>query len=372
MPTELETIEVTSGSDFVNESFFKRPAPISEAVVTRAAEMLGAAFSGDRRKMLDVAEAITTSDLFRSATGEVLDRESMARYEEITPVWSGMAARTTVRNFKPKKFTDLFGGRAILDPVPEATNYPARSKEGREYEISVAKRGGRFHITFEDIINDDLDELQNLPADLAQGARDTEDYLAASMLVSPAGVNAEFFKTANANAVDTKPLTLENLDAALTAISQRKGPDGRLVVNTAAVLVVPPGLQTQARRILASSEIRRTTGDTTTVETNYLSGMVTIVVNPWLSFIDNSATAGSTWFLLPAPTAARKALVVGFLRGHENPDLRVKNDQGTAVGGGAVNPDEGSFDDDTIQYRVRHIVGAATLDPAATYASKGA
>ena len=32
---------------------------------------------------------------------------------------------------------------------------------------------------------------------------------------------------------------------------------------------------------------------------------------------------------------------------------------------------DGSFDDDTIWYRVRHIVGAATGDPMFTYASDG-
>lgn len=369
-PTEVLTSEAANAE--VTGSAFKAPKPIAESTVVEAATLLGAAFQGNRRKMLDLQEALTTSDLFRTATGVVLDRETLVRYEEITPVWSQFASRTQVKDFRPKKFTDLFGGRAILDPVPEATEYPARSKDGREYQISVAKRGGRFHITFEDIVNDDLDELRGLPADLAQGARDTEDYVAASLLVGTAGVNADFFKADNGNAVDTKPLTLENLDAALTAISQRRGPDGRLIVNTAAVLVVPPGLATQARRILASSEIRRTEGGVTTVESNYLSGMVRLVVNPWLSFIDSSATAGSSWFLLPDTNARRKALAVAFLRGHENPDLRYRADAGASVGGGALAPESGSFDDDTIQYRVRHILGAAHLDPAATYASKGA
>lgn len=369
---ELETTEVVEGASVTDDAFWGRRPQVSEAHVAEAANLMGAAFLGSRRKMLDLAEAITTSDLFKSAAGVVLDREATARYEELDPVWPKFAARTTVRNFKKKKFTDLFGGRAILDPVPEATNYPARNVSADEAEIAVAKRGGRFHITFEDIINDDLDQMRELPGDLAQGARDTEDYLAASQLVTAAGVNTAFFKAGNGNAVDTKPLTAENLDAALTSISTRKSKDGRLFVNKASILVVPPGLETQARRILAAAEIRTTVGDVTTVEANYLKGVVTVVVNPWLSFIDQSATANSTWFLLPAPTAPRKALAVAFLRGHESPDLRVKNDQGTAVGGGQVSAEEGSFDDDTIQYRVRHILGAATLYPEATYASKGA
>jgi hypothetical protein len=36
-----------------------------------------------------------------------------------------------------------------------------------------------------------------------------------------------------------------------------------------------------------------------------------------------------------------------------------------------VAPEEGSFDDDSVYYRVRHITGAATGDPTFTYASDG-
>ena len=84
-----------------------------------------------------------------------------------------------------------------------------------------------------------------------------------------------------------------------------------------------------------------------------------------------NAKAAKTWFLLPAPNTARPALVTAFMSGHETPDLRYKNDQGNRVGGGSIPASEGSFDDDTIQYRVRHIVGAAAVDPTFTFVSRG-
>lgn len=370
---ELDNIEVTPGAQAtLDTNRWAAPARVSEADVRDAATMLGGAFTGNRRRLLDLHEAITTSDLFRSATGVVLDREAMAAYEDITPVWQGMVARTTVRDFRPKQFTDLFGGRQILDPVPEGTEYPARNLDASEYQISVAKRGGRFQITFEDIINDDLDQLRDLPGNLAQGARDTEDYLAASLLVNTTGVNTDFFKAGNGNAPTAVPLTLENVDAALQSLAQRKAKDGRPTVAPSYVLVVPQGLQSQALRVLNATEVRRTeaNGDVL-VTTNTLSGNVRVVVNPWLTFINQGSKAGTTWFLVPDPGSRRKAFALAFLRGHEAPDLRYKNDQGNSVGGGQVAADEGSFDDDTIQYRVRHILGAATLDPTHTYASTG-
>ena len=80
---------------------------------------------------------------------------------------------------------------------------------------------------------------------------------------------------------------------------------------------------------------------------------------------------GNAWFIIPAPSAPRPAFYVGFLAGYETPDMRYKADQGNSLGGGSLSADAGSFDDDTIYYRVRHIVGAAAGDPMFTYASDG-
>ena len=102
------------------------------------------------------------------------------------------------------------------------------------------------------------------------------------------------------------------------------------------------------------------------------SGRLARVVNPWLTLVNTGAAAATTWFLLPAPSTGRPAIVSAFLRGHESPDLRMKSDAGNRVGGGALPGEEGSFDDDTIQYRVRHVHGAGLVIPAETYASTGA
>jgi len=90
-----------------------------------------------------------------------------------------------------------------------------------------------------------------------------------------------------------------------------------------------------------------------------------------MTIIATDAKTGTRWFVLPAATAARPAVAMGFLRGQEEPDLRVKSDTGNRVGGGAIDPMEGSFDDDTIQYRVRHVTGGAAVDPKLTYVSYG-
>lgn len=369
-----------------NHTFRRRVVP--ERLVLEAATLMGRAFAGNRRAILDLEEALSSDD-FRSAAFEVLDREMMERYQDLPATWDQYTRRTTVRDFKKKKLVDLMGGRAALDKVPELTEYPARSLAKGLYEIFVEKFGGRFHISWEAIVNDELGELSDLPESLAIGARDTESRTAAGLLTDGNGPNGSFFNATawgrtwdedteawtggSSNLITGNPaLTTDSLTAALNDISQRRDPEDRPIVVQAFVLVVPPALEFTARKILDATEIRITTGGEQVIMGNWLNGKVKLVVEPWLSVLDDGANAATTWYLLPDPKSSRPALYTAFLRGNEAPDLRVKADAGQRVGGGQVAPEEGSFDVDDIQYRVRHVVGATGTDMIATAVSTGA
>jgi len=374
--TEFYVPEVLSGDAIVAEasSLSARKKVQSQRYlegVNEAAKLYGRVVKGDRRAAIDMSEALTTSD-FPILLGGVFDRELLARYEDIQPVWPQFAKRTVVKDFRAKTFVDFLGGKGALDPVGQGAEYPAASKTEKDYTITVGKFGRRFAITWDDIVNDMLGGFKDLPGDLAQAASDTEDFLAASAIASKTGPNTDFFKAGNGNAVDTVPLSTDNLSAALTAISSRKDPQGRPILVRGSVLVVPPSLEIKALAILHASEIRQTVGTETVISSNYLAGKVKLVVNPWLDVVDTSGTSKTSWYILPDVTSPRYAASLGFLAGHEVPDLRVSADGGNRVGGGAIAAEEGSFEDDTIQYRVRHVLGSATLEPIATYASKGA
>lgn len=339
-------------------------SPARLAAIGEATAMWGRAWDGDARAAVLVNEALSTSDLFRSVTGDVLDRELLARYTEVPAQWSQWARRTTVRNFKPKKLVDLLGGRTALDLVPELTEYPETDHDSKEYEISVDKFGRRFGYSWEASVNDDLDELRTIPESFSQAARITEDKVANGLLVNAAGApNPAFFNAGNGNAPVAAVLNQENLTAAYTAVSLRTDSDGELVVPDQLILQVGPAQEIQARALLNATEIRVTTGSRTSIEPNPLRGLFTLVVNKRLK--------GLAWFVQPAPSAGRPAFVVAFLTGHETPDLRVQNLTGNRVGGGNVDPSEGSFNEDGVYYRVRHVVGGATVDPIHTYAATG-
>lgn len=341
----------------------------SRAIV-EAAGLWKRVFDGDLRAAVQVKEALSTSDLFVSATGDVLDRELLAQYTSIQAEWAGFATRTLVRNFKPKKMIDILGGRSALDRVPELTAYPGAEYDTREFEIAVAKFGRQFGFSWEAMVNDDLDELMQIPNRFADAAAITETNAALEQIanLTTGAPNTAFFKDYSAvtgyvgSGLNTTPvsavLNQANLQTAIEAIRQRKDNEGNLVPAGRLILVVGPAQEFNARAILNATEIRDTSGNRTVVRPNDLRGAVELVVVNRLP--------GLAWFVLPAPNQGRPAVAVAFLRGFETPDIRQKN------GGGVnVSPDAGDFDDDSVRYRVRHVTGAAKVDPIHTYAGTG-
>lgn len=366
---------------------FRRRA-LSEALVLEAAQLMGRAFKGSRRHMHMLEESLSSDD-FRAAAFEVLDREMMERYQDLPRVWDQYARRTTVKDFKPKRIVDLMGGQAGLEKVPELAPYPARSLSKALYQIFVEKFGGRFQISWEAIVNDELGQLQDLPGALATGANDTESMTAAALLTDGNGPNGALFNATawgrtfdeqagtfsggSSNLITGNPLlSIDSLADAMRDIKLRRDPEGRPIMVPRFKLVVPQALEVDARRVLATKEIRTTVGGVETIEDNWVAGMVDLVVEPWLDVLDKGTNAQTTWYLVPAPASSRPALYVAFLRGYEAPDLRVKADGGQRPGGGEVAPEEGSFDVDDIEYRVRHVVGSAGTDMIATAVSTGA
>lgn len=363
---------------------------IAEALTVLGDAMQGNTPRGLRGKAV-LQEALAKGD-FPILLGQALDRELLQRYQAIPSVWRQFARPITVNDFRPHTFIDVLGGQAGLSRVGELQEYPARKIMETSSTITVAKFGDRFALSWEAIVNDQLQQLVDLPDRLATAAVETEDRLAAAQVASATGPNAALFganavrgpgwdpaaPTVNttSNILTGNPaLTDSALSNALQAISTRRDVDGRPIVVRAAILMVPPALQLTAERIVNATQVTLQSGSgngqTITQYDNPLRNAVRVVVNPWLPVVDTSANANTTWYLLPDTGNARPAVALAHLRGYETPDLRVKSDTGQRVGGGNIPASEGSFDIDDVQYRVRHVIGGGTVDGIAAAASNG-
>lgn len=364
------------------ESAFRRKMPVvPEWKVAKAAQMLGEAWSGSRRAVRDLEEVFTSND-FQTAAAIVLDREALAVYQGIQSSWTQWVPQTTVRDFRPKLLSDFTQSGFDLLPVAELAPYrEAERAGGKQFQISVSKYGRLYGFSWEAGINDQLDELQDLPAAFADAAAKLDAKNAISLLTKGNGPDTGYFKnyttgpfTGVNTTPKTVPLTMANLDAALQDLRGRIPVDkDRPVIVPSYKLIVPPALQTQAERILATVVV--TDVDATTQQrvehTNYVAGSVNLQVEPWLPIVDKGAKAATTWYLIPDPASTVKPFMFARLRGHEGPELRIKTDTGRLVGGGEVDPLEGNFDNDAVMYRLRAVNGVAQLDPTFTYVSVG-
>jgi hypothetical protein len=339
---------------------------------------IGEASTAKARRFL--AEAFSTSD-FKLAAAAELDKEMLAQYDELPTVWDQYTDSTTVRDFRPKRLVSRWRNTVGMARVPELTEYPADDRRGAtEYAIAVAKYGRRFALSWEAWMNNEaIGELEDLPAELARQARETEMIAAASnlLLVDPvtnvaSDVNTNFFKAGNGNAPTALPLTRANLKTVWDGMATKKDPNSKkTIARPEMVLVVPKALEATVLSIVRPTVIRTTVGGVETEESNEFSNL-SYVVDPMLDYLNTHAAAATTWFLVPKPRSTRPALWIAKLAGHEQPDLRVKADTGNKIGGGDISALEGSFEIDDIQYRGRHIVGNQQGDPLFTYASRGA
>lgn len=333
--------------------------------VAALADLFEAVTHGDPYAVLQFKEAMTVSD-FPILFGDNLYRTLAQRYAQASPVWRQWAAPKTNRDFRAAKIIDVYGAGATLDSVAEAAPYKQRSMDESSFSVTLGKFGAAIGLTWEMVVNDDLGALARAPQALASAAINTESKTAVSVLVDSSGPKS-WLGTA-----DTAALTSDNLQTAIETITDAKDDDGNPIVVDAPILLVPPALSQTAQNIVNTTQVRTTeSSKERLVAGNGLGVTPRVVVDPWLTTVNTSGKAKTTWFLLPPPDSARPSVYMTFLAGHETPDLRIKNDAGSSIGGGTVNPMEGSFDNDTIGYRVRHVVGGNEGFDDAVYVSEG-
>lgn len=363
---------------FSNDGASVRTARRSPAYLAKLAEAVQfvAEIHEGRRPLHQLQEAMGTSD-FSNLFGDILDRQMLANYREMPSDWRGYIRVGTVRDFRTVNRLYLNGGQDRLETVAEQANYPAASVADGKYSYSVKKYGRRLPFSWEALVNDDLDAFRDLPSRLARAARRTEEYFATDLFAGTAGPDATFFASGNANVVTGNPvLSVPALQTAFTVLAAQTDSDGEPILIDGVHLVVPPALMVTAQNILNSTEIRlnEAGGSTNTqlVAANWMRNKVTLHVNAYLPIIASSSNANTQWYLFADPRDSRPAAEVGFLRGHEAPELFMKAPNAVRVGGGAVDPMAGDYDTDSFEYKVRHVLGGSLMDPKMAVASSGA
>ena len=341
-----------------------------------AAELLDSVLSGRRPDYL-LREAMSTSD-FPLLFGDIIDRAVLAGYNEYPATWRNFAQARTVRDFRTVKLYDTSGAEGVLDAVPELTEYPEAVVSESAYSLTVGKFGRTLRYSWETLINDDLGSFAEKPASLGRAARRTEQRKMTELYVDANGPHASFYTSGNKNKVASNPaLSLAAVDAAFGTLAVQVDADGEPILIEAVELVVPPGLENTALSIVNATEVTYDenkaagTAQRQMKTANVLRGRVRVSVDPYIPIVASSANGATSWFLFASPSNGRPALVGANLRGHEQPEVFMKESNARRVGGGLANPTDGDFELDAVAYKVRHVFGASRLDPKMTVASNG-
>jgi hypothetical protein len=330
-------------------------------------------------------EALSTAD-FPNLFGDIIDRQLLANYREAPQSFRNYCKISTAPDFRLVKRFAINYAEGRLPQIAQQGEYTETKLGDAVYTYGVLKYGKKIPFDWETMINDDLDALKDVPARFGRSARRTEEFTATTLFVDANGPITGFYNTANKNRIHTENgassnnpvLSIQALQDAILVFDSMLDFDGEPIVVEAVHLVVPPGLRVIAKNILNGTEIwlNLATATTTPVQQqlhtiNWMKGMVKLSVNYYIPRVATSANGNTSWFLFADPGTSRPALEMGFLRGHEEPEIFSKDPNAMRIGGGMSSLLDGDFDTDSIQYKVRHCLGGVSIDPRASVASNG-
>lgn len=360
---------------------------VTRKKVTEADQLLTRAFQGDKIAAGKLQEVHSSSDL-KFNLAHLITTVVLPQFDEAERSWSDIAGVRTVPDFGPVMMSTISGqltGAGVaqgpkdddgdevagitggLPVVPEATPYPYVTISGQEaFYAKIKKLGAKFGFTWESNVNDIVGFFEQIPGELVNLALDTEEREVYEALIN--GTTATLAAQTLPDGTITKPnapLTPEAIWAAILQLQNVKV-QGRKVGRASGYnVVVPIGVKDFIEWSLGQKVLQVQDGLVTYGPGDRsIFNSVTIVESAYLN--------GNDWIVLPKKGAIRRpVLELLRLRGYEAPELRVHGDTGSYVGGSAVSPFEGNFDNDTIDYRIRYVAGGALWSNAYSVKSDG-
>jgi hypothetical protein len=222
-----------------------------------------------------------------------------------------------VRQFTKKKTVNDFktntGVRLGVDgkfkKLAEGEEIPLGTLSDAKYTYGADMHGRRFGITRQMRINDDLGLLMDLMNEMIMGG---EDALVDSFLATLA--DTDFFKAGNNNLDTSGAIPSEAgytlMDTKFAAFTRD---NGRLAGIKAKNILVPSALQTAAKKMFVSTEIRDTTASKSTAIANVFQGSYNPATLAELAAADE-------WYGFTDPQRI-PAIVASYLYGNERPTI---------------------------------------------------
>lgn len=286
--------------------------------------------------------ASSTSD-FKNIFLDVANKTLLKAYQAQRPTWQSWTNRVSVADFR-QVYGVQFSALGELELVLENDEYRNGSYADGKESYSVRKYGKIFDLSWEMLVNDDLNAFARLPRYFgAIAARKQASLVYDLLLANPKMSDGQnVFSAKHGNLVSTgTALDGDSLDAAWQMMTTQRGPDGDFLDIMPRILLVPPSLRTQALLLLNSTAMPVAQMNSGTYNVWQDAGLQ-LVVEPRL---EPASGQPVPWFLLADP-ALINTMDVAFLDGKQTPDI--------------IEHEE--FRVDAISYKVRMVMGAGWVD----------
>jgi ATP-dependent protease ClpP protease subunit len=309
---------------------------------------------GMSRAELSVKALQSTSD-FPNILENIITKTLRAGYASTSRTFVPWARQATLPDFKEISRTQL-SGAPNLKRVLEGAEYEFGNLSDGAEKYRVQKYGRIVHVTWETIVNDDLDALVRIPQLFGSSAGDLESDIVYGIINgNPAMAdtvalfhadhdNLAASGAALINAVNPDPQVANPIAAMRTAMMLQKGLEGRYITVRPRFLLVPPELEEAALKVTNAALVATRGGDA-----NVVGPTLNPIVEPRLH--DGSAIA---WYGVADPNTV-DTIEYAYLEGHE----------------GVFTETKAGFEVDGLQVKCRHVFGAKAIDHRGLYKNPG-
>ncbi len=238
----------------------------------------------------------------------------------------------------------MFGEVGLPEEVPENGEYPEMTaSDGRE-SYRVAKHGGIFSITLEQMVNDDIDAMTRIPQMQGNAMRRKINRDCYSVLTDNNNLAdgiALFHATSHGANLDATALAEGALDTGFQVMMTQAGLDSTAILNIAPrFLIVPAALSATAYRLTGGGVVPETVGNIPLYGPGGPRSLEVVVDGQ----LDSLGSATNWW--LAADNNTVDTVEITFLEGEETPVL----------------DREDGFSTDTIKYKIRQSYGIKPID----------
>jgi len=286
-------------------------------------------------QMVGLALTHSTSD-FGNILLDVANKSLLQGWEEADETFELWTKKGQLSDFKTAHRVGM-GGFSSLEKVREGAEFKYVTTGDKGETIALATYGNIFSVTRQAIINDDLNQLTDVPMKMGRAAKGTIGDLVYATLTGNAKLSdgKTLFHGEHKN-LSSGAISVTSLDAARQLMRLQKEGDRSLNIRPAYMLV-PVVLETLASQTIKSASVKG--ADINAGINNPIQNFAEIISEPRLDNADPAA-----WYL--AAARGTDTIEVAYLNGVDTP---------------YIDQQEG-FTTDGIATKVRIDAGVAPLD----------